>query len=253
MASLVHPLGLLWLLLLAAALLLALRRRRLAAGVALAAAGLVWLGGQPPMAAWMIAPLERPYAAATIAAAPPADAIVVLGGSHRVSPADFQGLDLTCCADRLITGAELARRGRARLLLLGGDGAAVPGRPAESARLGAWWREWGLTNFTVETLGPVGSTRDEAVAAATLARERGWTNVLLVTSALHLRRAEAVFRAAQLPVTPVACDFQVWRGPGGTALPQRWALVPQGEAWNTLAAALHEHVGWQVYRWRGWL
>lgn len=253
MASLVHPLGLLWLLPLAAALLLAARRRGRAAFVALAFAALVWLGGQPPVAAWAVAPLERPYANATLAAAPSADAIVVLGGSHRVSPADFQGLDLTCCADRLITGVELARLGRARLLLLGGDGTPMPGQPAESARLGAWWRAWGLTNFAVESLGPVGNTRDEAVATATLARERGWTNVLLVTSALHLRRAEAVFRAAQVPVTPVACDFQVWRGPAGTALPQRWTLVPQSEAWNTLAAALHEHVGWRVYRWRGWL
>ncbi|MFN0066094.1 MAG: YdcF family protein [Limisphaerales bacterium] len=253
MASFVHPLGLLWLLLVATSAMLALRRRGLAAALGLAFAGLVWLGGQPPVAAWVIAPLERPYAAATIAAAPPADAVVVLGGSHRVSPADFQGLDLTCCADRLVTGVELARRGRARLLVLGGDGAPRPGQPPESARLRDWWRDWGLTNFTVETLGPVGNTRDEAVATATLARERGWTNVLMVTSALHLRRAEAAFRAAQVPVTPVACDFQVWRGPGGTPLPQRWTLVPQGEAWATLAAGLHERVGWWVYRGRGWL
>lgn len=253
MASLVHPLGLLWLLLLAAALLLTARRRWAAAFVALAFALLVWFGGQPPVAVWMIAPLERPYAGTTLDAAPPADAIVVLGGSHRVSPADFQGLDLTCCADRLITGVELARQGRARLLLLGGDGASGPGAAAESARLGAWWHKWGLTNFTVETLGPVRNTRDEAVATATLARERGWTNVLLVTSALHLRRAVAAFRAVQVPVTPVACDFQVWRGPAGTPLSPRWTVVPQGEAWDTLAAALHERVGWRVYRWRRWL
>lgn len=253
MASLVQPLGLLWAAALAAGLFLLQRRRGRAAVVALGFAGLTWLGGQPPVAARFMAPLEGPYARATRAAAPPADAIVILGGGHRDSPADLHGLDLTGSGDRLFTGLELARLGRAPRVLLGGDPAATADGPPYSERIRAWCRAWGLTNFAVETLGPVQNTRDEAVAAATLVRERGWTNVLLVTSAFHLGRAEGTFRAAGVPVWPVACDFQVWRGPGGTPLPQRWQVVPQAEAWSTLGAALHEHVGRQAYRWRGWL
>jgi len=248
--ALVSPLVLVWLALGAATLLFLAWRQFRAALAGLLLTAVVWLAGQPPVAWWAAAPLERAYFAATLEAAPAADAVVVLGGCHRPSAADFAGVDLTGGADRLVTGVELARRGRAPLLFVGGDG--PPGTPMAdiSARLMTWWRDWGLTNFHAATLGPVGNTRDEALATAALARERGWRQVLLVTSALHLRRAEATFRAAGVPVTPVACDFQVERGVGARPA---WSVLPQAEAFQTLGAALHERAGHRVYRWRGWL
>jgi uncharacterized SAM-binding protein YcdF (DUF218 family) len=248
--ALASPLVLLWLALGAATLLFFAWRQWRAALVGLLLTAGLWLAGQPALAWWAAAPLERAYFHATLEAAPAADAVVVLGGCHRPSAADFAGLDLTAGVDRLVAGAELARRGRAPALFVGGDG--PPGTPMAgvSAGVAAWWRAWGLTNFPFATLGPVTNTRDEAVATAALARERGWRRVLLVTSALHLRRAEAAFRAAGVPVAPVACDFQVVRAPGGGPA---WSVLPQAEAFQTLGAALHERVGFRVYRWRGWL
>ena len=52
----------------------------------------------------------------------------------------------------------------------------------------------------MEEFGPVGTTHDEAVAVARLARERGWKRAILVSDPSHLRRAAALFRKAGLAV-----------------------------------------------------
>jgi uncharacterized SAM-binding protein YcdF (DUF218 family) len=74
--------------------------------------------------------------------------------------------------------------------------------------------------------------------------------VLLVTSALHLRRAEAVFRKQGVDVTPIACDFQVYGVPRTSAFPSPF---PSQHRLDLLSLYLHEQIGWWVYKWRGWV
>lgn len=57
----------------------------------------------------------------------------------------------------------------------------------------------GLAAEVVET-GPIRNTREEAMELARLARVRGWRRVLLVTDALHMRRAAHLCRAQGLEV-----------------------------------------------------
>ena len=99
-------------------------------------------------------------------------------------------------------------------------------------------------NYPLDTVGPVLNTHDEALAVATLAKQRGWKRVLLVTTGWHMRRSAAVFEGAGMAVTCVPSaegnyDVNVLEGP-----------------WDRLAAFrdwLHEVIGYQMYRWRGWI
>lgn len=248
---LVEPVGLLWLGVLFAALW-ALRRKSgtLALFLALLAGGMFAVGGTR----WpnqLLAQLERPYAGRDLGALPACDAAVVLGGGARPSRYDVGGLDLSDAGDRLVMGAELIRRGKVRYLVAGGAAHRVGGQwVAEADLTRGWLQTWGLAHVPVISLGKCVNTRDEAVRVAALCRERGWTNVLLVTSAWHMKRAEAVFRTAGVPVVCVPCDFQSEVG-AMTEPEQSW--VPRAGGFQTLALYVHEQLGWWAYRWRGWI
>jgi uncharacterized SAM-binding protein YcdF (DUF218 family) len=99
-------------------------------------------------------------------------------------------------------------------------------------------------DYPVSLVGPITNTRDEAVAAAALARERGWERVILVSHPAHMRRAAATFEEAGLPVLCAP-------SPEG-----RYDLELLRQPEDRLAAFrdwLHEAIGYQVYRLRGWL
>jgi len=245
-APLVHPLGFAWLLLIAATVVCTVRRQRLAAASLSATAFLLWLLCQPWLAVILIGRLERPWLHSTVDTAPHADAVVVLGGGWRTSRPDFASLDLTACGDRLIAGFELCRRGHAPHLVVGGDPLEpAPGMKPSSQQVRSWFQEWKLSPAAFHTLGPVRSTRDEALRTRELCERLGWTNVLLVTSATHMRRSVATFEKAGVRVHPVACDFQVLRLPENTL---GWKWFPDEDALATFAQWWHEQLGWIAYR-----
>ena len=92
------------------------------------------------------------------------------------------------------------------------------------------------------------TTRDNAAYSSIILRGKGWQRILLVTSAFHMRRARPLFEAQGLDVVPAPTDYQrlVVKPP----MP-RW--LPTAQALARTTTALHEHVGYWDYRWRGWL
>lgn len=99
-------------------------------------------------------------------------------------------------------------------------------------------------DYPVHQVGPIENTRDEAVAAAALAKERGWKRVILISHPAHMRRAAATFEKAGLPVLCSPC-------PEG-----RYDLQQLRQPEDRLAAFrdwLHEAIGQQVYELRGWM
>jgi len=245
-SPLVHPFGFGWLLLLVATLVCVKRRQRLGATTCGTAFVLLWLLCQPWLTAPLIGNLERPWVDSTLDHAPNADAVVVLGGGWRASQPDFASLDLTSCADRLIAGFELCRRGKARALVIGGDAPEPPpGMNPSSSQIMGWFRDWNLAQAEFHTLGPVISTREEAERTRELMNRQGWKRVLLVTSALHMRRSVAAFEKAGVAVHPVACDFQVLRFPDPTS---GWKAFPDEEALSKFSFWWHEQLGWLAYR-----
>jgi uncharacterized SAM-binding protein YcdF (DUF218 family) len=91
-------------------------------------------------------------------------------------------------------------------------------------------------------------TRENALYSAILLRGKGVRSILLVTSGFHMRRAVPLFEAQGFRVIPAPTDFQ--RLVGKPALP-RW--LPTADDLVRTTYAIREFVGYQVYRWRGWL
>lgn len=249
LSPLIHPVGLLWCLMLIGALLCARRRQTLGAVFLASLAATLWILCQPIVLRAISLPLEGPWRSHTLEHAPAhTDAIVILGGGWSDSPQDFLGLDLTDQADRWSTGLELARRGVSRHLVLGGDpptSRSQPILPARSDRLAEWIHRWFPGQFTVHSLGPVRTTRDEARATRLLAQTNGWSRLVLVTSAIHMSRASAAFVTEGVEVQPVACDFQ---SDPEIPLVASFIAVPAEEPLVRFARAWHEWIGHAVYR-----
>ena len=245
MRALLDPAALLWLFLLLLGIGFVLKRRRLV-GLLLLVLCAGWSAMEMTrLPGRLLASLERPY----IGAATPseADAIIVLGGGAAPSSNDFAGLDFSLATDRILTGIELGRRGLGKVLVVGGSATVEPEVAPEPHLLRRWIESWGVSKLPLMDLGSCRNTRDEAVRAAELAREHGWTRVLLVTSAWHLKRAEAAFRAVGLDVVPVGCDFM---GTASLDRPSEW--IPQAQSMVVLQIWLHEVVGFWYYQLRGW-
>ncbi len=179
----------------------------------------------------------------------PFDAVVALGGGERVSQHDLLNFAVGDGGSRVLTAIQLVRSGQAKTLVLGGSW-PMPGQP-DAPRMRvvqAWVMNWGLGAGAVTNLGICINTHDEAVAFRKLARSRGWSKVLLVTSALHLRRGVALFKKQGIEATPLAADFQALGVP-----PEPFSLFPREHRFFLLSLYLHEKIGWWVYRARGWV
>lgn len=180
----------------------------------------------------------------------PYDAVVALGGGERVSHHDLLGFAMEDGGSRILTAVQLVRSGKAKTLVLGGSWPLPGSRDVPSMSVVQdWVTAWGLIGGAVTNLGVCINTHDEAVAFRKLARSRGWKKVMLVTSALHMRRAVALFKKQGIEVTPVAADFQALGVPQD--LP--FSLIPQQSRLFLLYLYMHEKIGWWVYRARGWV
>ena len=84
------------------------------------------------------------------------------------------------------------------------------------------------------------NTRENAVESARIVRERGWKTLLLVTSAMHMPRAAASFRAAGLDVDLLPVDHRAGEQAGN--------LLPRAEALERSTEALRELAGRAIYR-----
>ncbi len=179
-----------------------------------------------------------------------ADAVVALGGGQRVSNHDLLGFAMEDGGSRVLTAVQLVRLGKAKILVLGGSW-PMPGKPDEPSMsvVQDWLTSWGLAVGAVTNLGICINTHDEAVAFKKLAQGQGWLKVMLVTSALHLRRSVALFQKQGIAVTPVAADFQVQ----GVSQDLPFSPFPREHRLSLLTFYLHEKIGWWVYRLRGWV
>ena len=140
-----------------------------------------------------------------------ADAIVVLGGLRVIAPgagATSEWQD----PDRFFGGLELFRLDKAPLLIFtGAPHSWQPDSRLEGEILKRFAIEMGVPAGRIITTGRVLNTAQEAAAVSALLLERQLESprVLLVTSAYHMPRAQALFERAGMGVTPFPVDFQV--------------------------------------------
>jgi uncharacterized SAM-binding protein YcdF (DUF218 family) len=248
LSLLVHPL-VLGLLLSAAGAVLAWWWRRW--GLSLVGLGLlvVWVPATPLVADGLRGALESAFPPAPAAAAPSADAIVVLGGAIGAPRPPRVYPDLSGAADRVWHAARLYRAGKAPVIIA--SGGTLPWRDQryrEAAAMQTLLRSWNVPADSVLLESESANTYQNATNTAALAEREGIDRVLLVTSALHMRRALATFRSAGVEAVPAPTDHQVVEG--RTTLRD---LLPAAGALSGSTAAIREYVGYVVYDWRGWI
>jgi len=175
-----------------------------------------------------------------------------LGGGDRNSQHDLFGFAVSDGASRNLTAIQLVRSGKAKTLVLGGSCDSLPSLPNVPSMkvVQDWVTDWDLVSGHVVTnLGFCRNTHDESIAFKKMAQNQGWTNAILVTSALHMRRGLALFKKQGIDVTPVAADFQAFGVPPEPV----FSPFPRQHRLFLLALYMHEKIGWFVYRARGWI
>jgi uncharacterized SAM-binding protein YcdF (DUF218 family) len=195
---------------------------------------------------YLMETLERDFPAQELSKVEKADAIVLLGGALRGDPQMGTLPDLNQYADRLVHAVALYKAGKADYILL--SGGSSPGSRSEAHLMQDILAIMGVPAEHLILEDQSRDTHDNAVNSAHLLKTRGMHRVLLVTSAFHMPRAYPLFQAQDLKVIPAPTDFQrvILTSTLPTGLPGVKNLYRTTDA-------LHEIVGYWVYRWRGWL
>ncbi|GAV19894.1 hypothetical protein MMIC_P0852 [Mariprofundus micogutta] len=240
--ALISPLGAALVLSFLALLLGFFGRMRLA--FVLGAIGLLWLyaWSLPVMSAWICDQLQSDYPPTLIHDVPQADAIVVLGGA--ISPADSHRLapDLTRAADRIWYAAKLFNAGKAPLIVLSGGSDSSASKTSEAEAMRFLLRDLGVPETAMLLERESNNTRENAHFSAMLLHKRDVHTILLVTSAMHMRRALTHFSEERLDVIPAATDYEVVKVNGW----RQW--IPSADKLYSSAQALKELVGHMIWR-----
>lgn len=174
------------------------------------------------------------------------DAVIVLGGGLDPAATEASGEpQYNQAGERVLRGFELLRGGQARnVILSGGTLDTHPGAVVEADVLERQLQGWGIDPARIVRERTSRNTRENAIETAKIVRARGWTSLLLVTSAAHLPRALGCFRAVGLAPDALPVDRRSPPGLGG--------LVPRAGHLAASADALRELAGRLVYRLAGY-
>ena len=233
--ALISPLGTALALGLVALALAVWRWRRVSWILAASALLWLWLWSTPAASLWLRAGLEARYPPLALQAVPSAQAIVVLGGALSPPSAGRPWPDLSAAADRVWHAARLFRARKAPLVLMSGGNDPALSLTPEAHAMRDFIQDLGVPSAAVLLEPDSRNTRENAQLSAALLRQRQISSVLLVTSALHMRRAMAHFKAQGLQVVPVATDHSPLAAPGLAGwLPDAGALYDSGRAFKEL-------------------
>ncbi len=249
LTQLVMPLGLGGLLVLAGIWALAFRQRGIAAVLSLVGLGWIWLWSLPVVSDWVRLSLEARYPPAGVESLPTAGAILVLGGAMQGAAPAHPYPNLGAAADRVWHAARLYHAGKAPLIVASGGRLSWARDPdPEADAMVQFLTALGVPQESLVAERHSRTTFENARETRPLLAARGIDEVLLVTSALHMQRAEATLRAAGIRVIAAPTDHEVLTGFAPTLLD----YLPDAGALEGSSRALKEYLGLWVYRLRGW-
>ena len=142
---------------------------------------------------------------------------------------------LTGAKASMVEAARLHRQTGLPVLASGGDGeaAAIKNYLEKSLETPVKWTEGNSLN-----------TEQNARFSADILAKAQVRKIILVTHAMHMRRAQAMFVDQGFEVVPAPTDFSSWPE-------RRWRdLLPSSEGRNLAKLALHEVVGLAYYKLR---
>ncbi len=228
-------------------LLLASPWRRLASWLIVTSLALLTVVGLSPLGNALILPLEQRFPPWNDARGAP-DGMVVLGGGISPDVSAARGIvALNEAAERITAAAVLAHKyPKARIIYSGGSNRLlsppVPEAPAAVEELEAL----GVAHDRITAEEQSRNTIENAVFSRLIAQPQPGERWLLITSAYHMPRAIAAFRAAGFPVEAYPVDWRT-RGPDDVVRP--FAALSAGL--ERTDVAVHEWIGLLAYRLSG--
>ena len=204
-----------------------------------------------PLTSWLLSGLEGRYTRIRLEDAAASDLIVCLGGGAEPNIMEPTGVNFNSSADRLTTALALLSLQKAPTLIVTGGGYQKSGKMySEADAAVGYLKEKLRLAGDIRSLGVCADTHDESLKIATLMKQHGWKNLLLVTSATHMPRAMAVFQKAGVTAQAVPCDYQ---SSFNRLTDIHWLHLPDTGSMQGFTAWMHEIIGSWVYRWRGWI
>ena len=223
--------------------LLFTRFRRLASTLIVTSLVLIALVGYSPLGHILLLPLEDRFPPWDASRGAP-DGIVVLGGAISPGISVARGVvALNASAERLTAAAELAHRyPRARIILTGGTASLDQTEPLEAPLAVKEFEALGVAQERIIAEEHSRNTIENAMFSRRVANPKPGERWLLVTSAAHMPRAIAAFRAAGFPVGAYPVN---WRTRGRPDAAELFTSVAEGlEATDN---AMHEWFGLVAY------
>jgi uncharacterized SAM-binding protein YcdF (DUF218 family) len=152
-------------------------------------------------------------------------------------------------SDRFIQAAKLYHTGYIKKILIsGGDGSLQQNRPGEASFLREELLALHVPDSAIVVEGFSKNTWESAIAAkAILDSLHVKDSCILITSAMHMRRAQASFTKAGITTAPHVADYMMMRPPSGIAD----VLVPNLSLLGNWQYLLKEMVGLLVYQMTG--
>ena len=213
----------------------------------------LWVWSLPAVSFALIAHLESSFPAKLMVDTPKAQAIVVLGGAIAPPiPPQYPYPNLNNRGDRIWQGARLYHAGKAPIVVLSGAFDPEISPLSEGDAMAMFMQDLGVPANALQIEGESLTTAENAqyvsrllkphLAAIAEGGDRGPSQILLVTSAIHLYRAKALFEKEGFIVEPVAIDHEAVFKPTGIK-----AWIPDADALAASAKAIKEQVGRWIY------
>jgi uncharacterized SAM-binding protein YcdF (DUF218 family) len=220
------------------------KRSRIAIVTNIIAVAILWLAGNTIVCNILVRMWEMRYVPS--GDLPHVDAIVVLAGvterAYPPQPVPHLGPG----ADRLVYAAMLYKEGKAPLVFLSGNRSESTDMAEVMEMMGV--PRTAMVRENTDLPNTYGAARDLKPALISHNVHR----VLLVTSAIRMPRALAVFRSLGIDVVPAPTDFSTRTTSTLQAQSIISAVVPMGDN-SRFGAALHEIVGFIGYKLAGWM
>jgi len=173
---------------------------------------------------------------------PKADAIVVLGGMFNYVKTENGGRNEWIDSDRFFGGLELYKAGKANQLIFTGTKMpwAEKDQETEGESLKKYAIEMGVPDSAIKISGLVTTTEDESKEVKKLLPQS--SNIILVTSAFHMPRAQQLFEKQGFNVVSFPVDSKV--GIGQTTVLD---YLPNAESFKNSETGIRELIGRMFY------
>ncbi len=245
------------LLLLFTALLVAYNRKA-SAILVISALAILWLSSTTGFSDLLARSLELKYLPPE--EIPSAEVMVVLGGGTEPAAYPRTTVELNGAGDRVLYAAQVYKEGKAaHILLSGGDLEWLDeGSTTPAEDMAAILTQIGVPQDALWLETESKNTYENALYAKQFLEEKEINKILLVTSAMHMPRAVALFEKQGFEVIPLPVDYSVTNSPIAAEGAEGFAakfldILPSASNLSLTTNAMKEYIGFVIYKLQGWL